>query len=47
MLSITDGSCDRRSFLRIGSLSLGGLSLPQMLSAQDAISGLSPSLVRD
>lgn len=47
MLSISDGSCDRRSFLRIGSLSLGGLSLPQMLSAQDALSGLSPSLVRD
>lgn len=47
MLSITDGSYNRRSFLRVGSLSLGGLSLPQMLSAQQAASAIPPSLVRD
>ncbi len=36
MLSFTDGSASRREFLRVGSLSLGGLALPQLLSARAA-----------
>ncbi|GIW82257.1 MAG: hypothetical protein KatS3mg105_4064 [Gemmatales bacterium] len=28
--------CNRREFLRIGSLSLGGLSLPHLLAAKAA-----------
>ena len=49
MLSLTDSRCDRRSFLRVGSLSLGGLglSLPQMLAAQQASQAIPPSLARD
>src|SRR5262245_23618369 len=36
MLSLSSpcGSVGRRSFLRIGSLTLGGLSLPQLLATQ-------------
>lgn len=47
MLSFNDGTGSRRSFLRVGSLSLGGLSLPQLLAAQEASALLTPSLVRD
>ncbi len=36
MLSFTDGPQSRRSFLRAGSLSLGGLSLPGLLAARHA-----------
>jgi len=38
MLSLIDnlGGCSRRDFLRIGALGLGGLTLPQLLSARAA-----------
>ncbi len=36
MLSLTDGPFSRRAFLRAGSLSLGGLALPQLLAARAA-----------
>jgi uncharacterized protein (DUF1501 family) len=35
MIKITDSSVNRREFLRIGSLALGGLALPQLLQAQE------------
>ncbi len=36
MLTIRDprGACSRRDFLRIGSLGLGGLALPELLAAR-------------
>jgi hypothetical protein len=34
MLSFCDPRCDRRAFLRIGSLALGGLTLPNLLAAE-------------
>jgi hypothetical protein len=34
VLSFTDGSPSRREVLRVGSLSLGGLALPQLLAAR-------------
>jgi hypothetical protein len=34
MLTIHDGRCNRRSFLQIGSLALGGLALPDLLAAR-------------
>jgi hypothetical protein len=37
MLHLTDNSASRRSFLSVGSLALGGLSLPQLLQAKDAV----------
>ena len=37
MLHLTDNSTSRRSFLSVGSLALGGLSLPQLLQAKDAV----------
>jgi len=37
MLHLTDNSTSRRNFLSVGSLALGGLSLPQLLQAQDAV----------
>ncbi|MEE3370050.1 MAG: DUF1501 domain-containing protein [Planctomycetota bacterium] len=41
MLSITaDGSCSRRTFLRVGGLSLGGLSLPELLAARARAAGV-------
>jgi len=36
MLTITDRGIDRRAFLTIGALGLGGLSLPSLLKARDA-----------
>jgi uncharacterized protein (DUF1501 family) len=35
MIKITDTGVNRREFLRIGSLALGGLALPQLLQAQE------------
>ena len=35
MIRITDTGVNRREFLRIGSLALGGLALPQLLQAQE------------
>jgi hypothetical protein len=35
MLSFTDGPASRRAFLRAGALSLGGLTLPQLLQARE------------
>ncbi|MFM7113449.1 MAG: DUF1501 domain-containing protein, partial [Planctomycetota bacterium] len=48
MLSLMDGrrGFSRRSFLRVGSLGLGGLSLPQLLAAK-AASGPGSSVLRD
>ena len=37
MLHLTDNSIDRRSFLSVGSLAMGGLTLPQLLRAEDAL----------
>jgi len=37
MLHLTDNSASRRNFLSVGSLALGGLSLPQLLRAKDAV----------
>jgi hypothetical protein len=37
MLHLTDNSASRRSFLSVGSLALGGLSLPRLLQAKDAV----------
>ena len=37
MLHLTDNSTSRRNFLSVGSLALGGLSLPQLLQAKDAV----------
>ncbi len=34
VLAIRDSACNRRAFLRIGGLTLGGLSLPQLLAAE-------------
>src|ERR1041384_1564289 len=34
--SFTDGPSSRREFLRVGALSLGGLTLPQLLAARAA-----------
>lgn len=36
MIRITDTGVNRREFLRIGSLALGGLALPQLLQGQEA-----------
>ena len=36
MIRITDNGVNRREFLRIGSLALGGLALPQLLQAQES-----------
>jgi len=36
MLTIRDGRVDRRAFLRIGSLALGGCAIPSCFSAADA-----------
>jgi hypothetical protein len=47
MLSFVDGrGRSRREFLRVGSLALGGLSLPAMFQAQAAAGSLGP-LVKD
>lgn len=48
MLSISDRdvSLGRRTFLRVGGLSLGGLTLGQMAALQDATAGI-PDLVSD
>lgn len=48
MLSLVDGrrGCFRRSFLRVGSLGLGGLALPQLMAAKDA-SSTGTGLLRD
>jgi Protein of unknown function (DUF1501) len=48
MLAFFDRSsrCDRRSFLRIGSLTLGGMSLPWLRGAQ-ALAGAHERYVRD
>ena len=35
MIRITDTGVNRREFLRVGSLALGGLALPQLLQAQE------------
>jgi uncharacterized protein (DUF1501 family) len=40
MLHLTDNSPSRRSFLSVGSLALGGLTLPHFLRAQDAVKQL-------
>ena len=37
MLHLTDNSLNRRSFLSVGSLAMGGVTLPQLLRAQDAL----------
>ena len=37
MLHLTDKSINRRSFLSVGSLAMGGLTLPQLLRAEDAL----------
>ncbi|MEX2027223.1 MAG: DUF1501 domain-containing protein, partial [Pirellulaceae bacterium] len=34
MLSFTDARSSRRAFLQVGSLALGGLTLPQLLAAK-------------
>jgi len=46
MLHLCDNSISRRSFLSVGSLALGGLSLPQFLQAQDALKSAG-GLVKD
>lgn len=48
MLSLMDGrgGFSRRSFLRVGSLGLGGLALPQLLAAKAAL-GPGGSVLRD
>lgn len=46
MLSFTDGTAGRREFLRVGALSLGGLTLPQLLAAR-AAAALQGGPVRD
>ncbi len=41
MLSISaNGSCNRRAFLRVGGLSLGGLSLSELLAARAHAAGM-------
>jgi hypothetical protein len=40
MLRLTDARCDRREFLRIGGLALGGLTLPRLLAARADSPGL-------
>lgn len=45
MLSLTDGNCGRREFLSIGSLALGGLTLPSLLASRAA--GTASPLRRD
>src|SRR5262249_28113562 len=44
MLSVFDDrpGCSRREFLRIGTLGLGGLSLPHLLGARDLAAGNKP-----
>jgi len=40
MLRLTENSFSRREFLSVGSLALGGVALPHLLRAQDAINQL-------
>jgi hypothetical protein len=40
MLRLTENNFSRREFLSVGSLALGGLTLPHLLQAQDAIKQL-------
>jgi len=40
MLRLTENNFSRREFLSVGSLALGGLTLPHLLQAQDAINQL-------
>ena len=40
MLHLTDNSVSRRSFLSVGSLALGGVALPDLLRAQEAVKQL-------
>ena len=37
MLTLTDGPCGRREFLRVGGLALGGLTLSQLLAARSLL----------
>ena len=37
MLHLSDNQFSRRNFLSVGGLALGGLSLPQLLRAKDAV----------
>ncbi len=45
MLSLVDENLSRRSFLRIGSLGLGGLTLPRLLAAEGSVARGHPSFV--
>ena len=47
MLSLVDENLSRRSFLRIGSLGLGGLTLPRLLAAEGSVARGHPSFVTD
>ena len=40
MLRLTENNFSRREFLSVGSLALGGVTLPHLLQAQDAIKQL-------
>ena len=40
MLRLTENNHSRREFLSVGSLAMGGLALPHLLQAQDAIKQL-------
>ena len=40
MLRLTENNFSRREFLSVGSLAMGGLALPHLLQAQDAIKQL-------
>ena len=40
MLRLTENNFNRREFLSVGSLAMGGLALPHLLQAQDAIKAM-------